>query len=103
MKTLYRFYAEKTIELRVDRRKQPNVLRSMTYRGLRLGRIELLYAALEWKAEDAWVGVYWKSERRFSGRKRWSFWICLLPCLPLHFCFAAARPPVPDSERLYPR
>jgi hypothetical protein len=45
---------------------------------------------LEFKLEDAWVGVFWKHSCRmneFCGRKiikKTDVWICLVPCLPLH-------------------
>jgi len=35
---------------------------------------------LEWKLADAWVGCYWANHGGYS-----DVWICLLPCLPLHF------------------
>ena len=35
---------------------------------------------VEWKPEDLWIGVYW---RRAGGRL--DIWLCLLPCIPLHF------------------
>jgi hypothetical protein len=31
--------------------------------------------SLEWKAEDLWVGAYWRQGEA---------WVCLLPCLPIH-------------------
>lgn len=44
--------------------------------------------ALEWKVEDAWIGAFWK-RTDVSGPVLpaigWDLWVCLLPCLPLHF------------------
>lgn len=31
---------------------------------------------LEFKLQDLWVGAYWRPGH---------LWVCLLPCLPLHF------------------
>ncbi len=41
---------------------------------------------LEWKPQDCWIGAYW--ERRGAD---WHLWVCLLPMLPLHFRWRAAR------------
>lgn len=35
---------------------------------------------LEFKLEDLWVGMYWK-----RSEDRTDVWVCLLPCLPIHF------------------
>lgn len=34
----------------------------------------------EWKLEDLWIGVFWKTDRT----QTFDIWICILPCLPLH-------------------
>lgn len=39
---------------------------------------------LEFKLQDLWLGAFWKRERR-TGARQFDVWICLLPCLPLHF------------------
>lgn len=35
---------------------------------------------LEWKLADCWIGIYWADHGGFV-----DVWVCLLPCLPLHF------------------
>lgn len=35
---------------------------------------------LEWKLQDMWGGVYWENTP-----ERFDIWICLIPCLPLHY------------------
>lgn len=35
---------------------------------------------LEWKPQDFWIGAYWENTR-----ERIDIWICLLPCLPIHY------------------
>jgi len=37
--------------------------------------VEQYYAQIEFKKQDAWVGVYWDKE---------NCWICLIPCFPIH-------------------
>mgnify|MGYP001363769621 CR=1 FL=1 len=37
------------------------------------------FAHWEWKPQDLWVGVYWKSIGHAV-----DVWICFLPCIPLH-------------------
>lgn len=39
---------------------------------------------LEFKKEDMWIGVFWKVERGnvFDNYTEW--WVCILPCLPIH-------------------
>lgn len=39
----------------------------------------------EWKVADCWVGIFWKRDHP------WAFdcWVCLLPCLPIHFGWKA--------------
>lgn len=36
---------------------------------------------LEFKVEDLWVGAFWRIGERGDSE----LWICVLPCLPLHF------------------
>jgi hypothetical protein len=40
------------------------------------------YCRLEWKPQDLWVGAFW---RRCGNCI--DLWVCLLPCLPIHFCW----------------
>jgi hypothetical protein len=37
-------------------------------------------ARLEFKLADMWVGCYWVNHGGF-----WDIWLCLIPCLPIHF------------------
>jgi hypothetical protein len=52
---------------------------------------------IEFKLEDLWVGLFWKSKwqmtplkmdggHSITGYERSSFdlWICLIPCVPIH-------------------
>ena len=45
---------------------------------------------LEFKPQDLWIGVYWKSEfvpSDFSYREGhwvWDIWVCIIPMLPIH-------------------
>lgn len=45
-------------------------------------------ARFEWKLQDLWIGVFWKTTRcrTDEGEKPFAtdIWICLLPCVPLH-------------------
>lgn len=44
------------------------------------------FLALEWKPQDFWVGAFW----RFDEQWRYGdLWVCLLPCLPIHFSWVA--------------
>jgi len=44
---------------------------------------------LEWKPQDLWIGVFWKrSQGEDACQYRmdsFDLWICLLPCVQLHF------------------
>lgn len=35
---------------------------------------------LEFKLEDFWIGAFWRQTP-----SKFDLWICLLPCLPIHF------------------
>jgi hypothetical protein len=35
---------------------------------------------LEWKPQDLWIGAFWKRDGN-----RFDLWVCILPCLPVHF------------------
>jgi len=51
--------------------------------------MRLTRCRLEWKLEDMWIGVFWKtSNALFDEGERPMFtdiWVCLVPCLPIHF------------------
>jgi hypothetical protein len=40
--------------------------------------------SLEYKPQDLWVGMYYKS-REEACKRFLDVWICFLPCLPFHF------------------
>jgi hypothetical protein len=46
---------------------------------------------LEFKLQDLWIGAFWREGRllrdRQSGQRKreYHLWLCLLPCVPLHF------------------
>jgi hypothetical protein len=42
---------------------------------------------IEFKPQDCWVGVFWRSGPRFPdfGPVAFDCWICVLPMIPLHF------------------
>ena len=35
---------------------------------------------LEWKIQDMWIGAYWA-----TGGHCLDVWLCILPCVPIHF------------------
>ena len=46
---------------------------------------------IEFKLQDLWIGAFWKStwgepyrDRRYF-KESFDLWICLIPCLPIHF------------------
>ena len=39
---------------------------------------------VEWKIQDAWIGVFWKSVGGCV-----DLWICLLPCIPIHIFWSS--------------
>lgn len=43
---------------------------------------------VEWKVQDLWVGVFWKTGYATTDNGQEPFWtdiwVCLLPCLPFH-------------------
>ncbi len=41
---------------------------------------ETVAVSLEFKIQDLWIGVFWK-----TGKGEFDLWLCLLPCLPIHF------------------
>lgn len=46
-------------------------------------------ARLEYKAQDIWIGVFWKNTAFINGSyggsyKRVDVWVCIVPCFPLH-------------------
>jgi hypothetical protein len=46
------------------------------------------YVRIEFKPRDLWIGAYWK---RLGNTL--DLWVCLLPCLPIHFCWVWSREP----------
>lgn len=53
--------------------------------------------ALEFKLADFWVGVFWKA-RASTGARQFEIWVCLLPCLPLHFSLIRQPPAARDLD-----
>lgn len=53
--------------------------------------IERLKIGVEFKPQDLWVGVFWKThghERDFASKwHHCDIWICLIPCVPIHIKF----------------
>ena len=45
------------------------------YKSRKMRRLQL-----EWKPQDLWVGVYYT-----NSAYQFDVWICLLPCLPIHW------------------
>jgi hypothetical protein len=58
---------------------------------------------IRFKFQDFWIGVYWKTEAetradkstgyRIQRRLVTTWYICLLPCLPISFTTQTKRPP----------
>ena len=49
---------------------------------------------LEFKRQDLWIGMYWRKTKvnlPLHQLLRWDFWICVVPCFPLHIWFRDAR------------
>lgn len=42
---------------------------------------------LEFKLQDAWVGVFWKKSPTAT-----DIWICLVPCVPIHLTLNRRTP-----------
>ena len=42
----------------------------------------------EWKSQDAWIGVFWKTAlvapNACGFKQRIDVWICVIPMVPLH-------------------
>lgn len=41
---------------------------------------------VEFKVQDLWIGLFWQT-KPVDGvhRYRTDWWLCLLPCIPIHF------------------
>jgi hypothetical protein len=48
---------------------------------------------LEWKPQDAWIGAFWRRDGNCL-----DLWVCVLPCLPLHFSCWGARWGMPSLD-----
>lgn len=50
--------------------------------------MKIIRCRIEWKLQDLWVGVFWKTTNCLvdSGEKPLftDVWICILPCVPIH-------------------
>lgn len=41
---------------------------------------------IEFKLEDMWIGAYWRRTAEIFGEHvTFDLWVCLVPCLPIHF------------------
>lgn len=49
-----------------------------------------LRVRLEFKLADVWIGVFWKRSPAWKHYPwdRIDVWLCLLPCVPLHFTWS---------------
>jgi len=58
------------------------------------------FCRFEWKPQDCWVGVFWKSGGIWPGFGRVSLdvWVCVLPMIPLHFGWLIAIPFAEESN-----
>ena len=51
----------------------------------RLGRlIAALTLRLEFKPQDCWIGVFWRTTPKANWMQRIDVWICVVPMLPMH-------------------
>lgn len=44
--------------------------------------VNYLYIALQFKLEDMWIGVFWRTDHEID-KVQWSAWVCILPMLPI--------------------
>lgn len=42
---------------------------------------------IEFVKEDIWVGIFYRVTYTSYGYVIYDFWICLVPCLPIHISF----------------
>lgn len=53
------------------------------------------WIALEFKVEDLWIGAFWARKKTEYGTARgdvieeFHLWVCLIPCLPIHYIAAS--------------
>ena len=50
------------------------------------------FVRIEWKPQDCWIGMFWKSGQRWPtfGPITFDCWVCVLPMLPIHFGYVSA-------------
>ncbi len=49
--------------------------------------------ALQFKIEDAWVGLFWRTTRRTHTGQRWiEIWFCPIPFFPIYVNWLTAGP-----------
>jgi hypothetical protein len=47
---------------------------------------------LEVKLNDLWIGAFWRTEPTDAYHQyRTDLWVCIVPCLPLHFWWTVTR------------
>lgn len=61
-----------------------NIKQMIFGRGEITDRLKLIdwYIAVEWILQDFWIGAFWKRKGHCL-----DIWICVVPCIPFHFCF----------------
>lgn len=50
-----------------------------------------IHVRLEFKLEDAWIGVFWKRTPQGREAKKTDIWVCLVPCLPVHITIGGSE------------
>lgn len=48
---------------------------------------------IEWKVKDFWIGAFWRRDGNC-----FDLWVCLLPCVPIHFSCWGARWGMPSLD-----
>lgn len=46
---------------------------------------------LEFKPQDCWVGVFWKTTPKANYQFRTDVWVCVLPMLPIHLSWFRSK------------
>lgn len=48
---------------------------------------ELFWWKVKFVPQDVWIGVYWKYKKAKKYRNALEFYVCIVPCVPIHFYF----------------
>ena len=55
-------------------------------------RLNTIRCWLEFKINDMWIFIYWKSDICGGGTScKVNIWVCLLPTIPIHIIFERTR------------